>query len=227
MNLKDSEMSKDAYYFPHDSNARHDPKVIAMMAVYGAEGYGWYWIVVELLREQKDYKYPLSNKYAYNVIAKEMGVEVDRAIQFIGDCVGEFGLLDSNVEELWSNSLLDRMAPLDARREQARSAAHTRWNGKKKPQPEKKVKPKKVNPAKVKNMEVLTNQSYWELFRAELLADDEFKSLTVDYLETRKNKCVDWIKSVGKKYSNYRSMFKNWIRRDMEASQPKKNGMIF
>ena len=48
-------MSKDAYYFPHDSNARHDPKIVAMTAVYGMAGYGYYWAIIEILREQKDY----------------------------------------------------------------------------------------------------------------------------------------------------------------------------
>ncbi len=31
---------KDAYYFPHDCNARNDPKILALRSVFGAEGYG-------------------------------------------------------------------------------------------------------------------------------------------------------------------------------------------
>ena len=65
-------MSKDAYYFPHDSNARHDPKIIAMTSVYGMEGYAWYWVIVEMLREQESYRYSFKSKYAINSMAKEM-----------------------------------------------------------------------------------------------------------------------------------------------------------
>ena len=33
-------MSKDAYYFSHDSNAQHDPKILRMMAKRGWKAYG-------------------------------------------------------------------------------------------------------------------------------------------------------------------------------------------
>ena len=46
---------KDAYYFPHDCNARNDPKILALRSVFGAEGYGVYWMLIEILREQPDY----------------------------------------------------------------------------------------------------------------------------------------------------------------------------
>lgn len=35
---------KDAYFFSHDCNARNDPKILALRSVYGAEGYGVYFI---------------------------------------------------------------------------------------------------------------------------------------------------------------------------------------
>ena len=47
---------KDAYYFSHDSNARHDPKILEMRAAYGAKGYGWYWMIIEILRDQEAYR---------------------------------------------------------------------------------------------------------------------------------------------------------------------------
>lgn len=53
-------MNKDAYYFPHDSNAKDDPKCVLLIEQLGMEGYGIYWMLVEVLREQPDYTYPLS-----------------------------------------------------------------------------------------------------------------------------------------------------------------------
>ena len=42
-------MSKDCYYFPHDSNAKDDPKCVLMIEQLGMEGYGIYWMLVCLL----------------------------------------------------------------------------------------------------------------------------------------------------------------------------------
>jgi len=53
-------MNKDAYYFPHDSNAKDDPKCVLLIEQLGMEDYGIYWMLVEVLREQPDYTYPLS-----------------------------------------------------------------------------------------------------------------------------------------------------------------------
>jgi len=51
---------KDAFYFSHDSNAKDDPKCVMLIEQLGLEGYGIFWILVEMLRDQPDYKYPLS-----------------------------------------------------------------------------------------------------------------------------------------------------------------------
>ena len=48
-------MSKDAYYFPHDSNARNDKRLIKVRMKYGMQGYGIYFGIIEILREQNDY----------------------------------------------------------------------------------------------------------------------------------------------------------------------------
>ena len=48
-------MSKDAYYFSHDSNARNDQRLVKIRMKYGMEGYGIYFGIIEILREQRDY----------------------------------------------------------------------------------------------------------------------------------------------------------------------------
>lgn len=53
-------MNKDAYYFPHDSNANCDPKCMLLIHQLGLEGYGIYWVLIETLREQPDYRCPLA-----------------------------------------------------------------------------------------------------------------------------------------------------------------------
>ena len=118
---------KDAYYFPHDSNARHDPKILEMISVYGMQGYGWFWTLVELLREQTDYKLDISGKYGCNAMAMQMYTENEAAKKFIDDCINEFHLFESDGECFWSNSLKRRMEHPDEKREKARMAANKRW----------------------------------------------------------------------------------------------------
>lgn len=45
-------MAKDTYYFPHDYNARTDPKLVKVMSKLGMQGIGVYWCLVEMLYEQ-------------------------------------------------------------------------------------------------------------------------------------------------------------------------------
>ncbi len=114
-------MAKDAYYFSHDSNARNDIKIKAMIAKYGYEGYGMYWVVIEMLRETKDYELPLE-EYTFLALQQEFnGCSAD-VQQYINDCINTFKLFSSDGEMFWSESLKRRMVPLDAKREQARQA---------------------------------------------------------------------------------------------------------
>jgi hypothetical protein len=120
-------MAKDAYYFSHDSNARQDPKILGMRSIYGSEGYGWYWIIIEMLREQHDYKVKI-NKYVWNAIAMQLQCTPEKAKSFVEDCINEFELLVTDAEYFWSKSLLIRMIAKDEKSENAKKAAEARWS---------------------------------------------------------------------------------------------------
>ena len=47
-------MAKDAYYFSHDANARNDEKIMMLRADHGFEGYGIYWVLVEMMFESSE-----------------------------------------------------------------------------------------------------------------------------------------------------------------------------
>ena len=115
---------KETYYFSHDSNASRDPKMLEMRAIYGAEGYGWYWMIIEMMREQADFKLELCKR---NALAMHLQCDPDAAHSFVQDCINEFGLFDADDEYFWSNSLLRRMGKVKAKSEKARQAALKRW----------------------------------------------------------------------------------------------------
>jgi hypothetical protein len=118
----------DVYWFKHDANARRDQKILEMRSVYGSEGYGWWWMLLELMREATDYKLKLTGKYAISTLAKELDADPDRLKQFIDDCINEFDLFQADDRYFWSPSLLRRMKSYDEVVNKRREAANSRWN---------------------------------------------------------------------------------------------------
>lgn len=146
---------KDAYYFSHDGNARHDPKITAMRGVYGPRGYGWYWILVEMMRESEGYKLNMQGKYVYHAFASQMQCEVNEAQDFITDCVNEFELFVSDEMSFWSASLLKRMNRMEKKSESARKSAEARWK--------KETTPNKDSSSKSKQTECDGNANASEI----------------------------------------------------------------
>jgi hypothetical protein len=75
-------MKKDAYYFSHDSNARNDHKIIKLRRKFGIEGYGIYFCIIELLRDQSNYTLPLAS---FEDIAYELQIDADKVKAIIND----------------------------------------------------------------------------------------------------------------------------------------------
>lgn len=128
-------MSKDAYYFSHDAGARNDPKISAMRMEYKSEGYGWFWIIIEVLREQEEYRLPCKD-YIWNALAMQMQCTKEECIDFVSACTDRFELFESNGEFFWSNSLIKRMTARSDVSEKRRMAAKKRWDS---PQKEETV----------------------------------------------------------------------------------------
>ena len=63
-------MDKDAFYFPHFSNARIDRKIRRVRKELGIEGYGIYFMLLETLREQQGFKFPIQD---LDLLADEFG----------------------------------------------------------------------------------------------------------------------------------------------------------
>jgi hypothetical protein len=121
---------KNAYYFSHDTNARRDPKIMALRKVYGAAGYGYYWMITEAMAEASEYK--LKHKdWQIDALAMEMLCKHAAVTEFIDACVERFELFESDGEFFWSPSLLRRMKCLDKmkekRSEAGKKGAKARW----------------------------------------------------------------------------------------------------
>nr|BDD43963.1 hypothetical protein 22 [bacterium] len=73
-------MDKDAYYFPHFANARNDRKIRRLRKQLGIEGYGIYFMVLEVLREQQDFSYPLED---VDLLADEFNTSQEKVLAVI------------------------------------------------------------------------------------------------------------------------------------------------
>lgn len=118
-------MTKDAFYFQHDSNAKDDPKCMLLIDKIGLVGYGIYWILIETLRDQKDYKFQLK---LVPVLAKRYGGDTAMFM----DVILNFDLFEIEDEELfYSPSLINRMniweMAKDDKRNRAMKGAIARW----------------------------------------------------------------------------------------------------
>ena len=121
-------MAKKAPFFSHDMNARNDPKISAMRAVYGAQGYGWWWMLIEIMAESDGYKLDYRSKYIFNAYAMQLQCKPEEVQEFIMDCINEFELFESDGTYFWSKSLQKRMQYRDAVSEKRAEAAAKRWS---------------------------------------------------------------------------------------------------
>lgn len=114
---------KDAYYFSHDSNARNDQRIMKLRMKYGMVGYGIYWSIIEILREQEDYS--LNIKDVDSIV-----YELREPEEMILSVIKDFDLFVIKNNVFYSNSLKKRMRLREEKSDKARESARARWNNK-------------------------------------------------------------------------------------------------
>lgn len=169
---------KDTYWFKHDSNAKDDFKCMLLIEQLGCAGYGIFWILVETLREQKDYKYPI---YLLSALARKYNTTQAK----METVVNNYKLFEIDKENLFfSHSFNRRMENLDKIKEQRRIAGKKSGESRKNKLIEQKVnkcssKVKRLEKNKVEkiNKEIITLRSLCKMKSAnELLEISKDKS---------------------------------------------------
>lgn len=112
-------------YFSHDSNARNSDKLLPVRMKYGAEGYGIYFMILERLREEKNY---MSVK-DYNMLAFDLRVDTGKLKSIVED-FGLFAFTDDG-KCFYSEGFNKRMEIKDEkskkRSEAGKKGAAKRW----------------------------------------------------------------------------------------------------
>lgn len=118
-------MKKEQPFFKHDSNAINDPKIIALTNDFGLEGYGAFWMLIELLREEPDYKCSI-----------RILTRLERMYQlqegFLTKVIRGYNLFVIEDDMFYSPSLRDRLIALDDKKKKLSEAGkrgnEKRWN---------------------------------------------------------------------------------------------------
>lgn len=107
-------------YFSHDANAHDDPKCMLLIDQMGLEGYGIFWILIEVLRIEPDMRYPFN---LLPILAKRYNTSAEKMLTV----VTKYNLFQiENDEFFYSESLQKRIFD---KSEQSRKAAQVRWEG--------------------------------------------------------------------------------------------------
>ena len=99
-------------YFPHDTDAHHDDKIQSLMALYGAEGYAFYFILLEKIFRMENGRITCGKLIEKAGLAKTIGITVERFGIILASAL-EIGCFDVNLYDnekiLTSNGIEKRI----------------------------------------------------------------------------------------------------------------------
>jgi hypothetical protein len=102
---------KEGYYFPHYSMARNDRKVRRLRKELGVEGYGIFMMLLEILRDQPDLRYPMSD---IDLLEVEIGTSQAK----IEAVIKGYELFTIHTDFFFSPKLIEYLEPYFKAREQ-------------------------------------------------------------------------------------------------------------
>lgn len=106
---------KKAQYFPHDYNARNDPKLIEVKMDMGNSGIGIYWSLIEMLYEE-------GGKIEMKRI-KAIAYSLNECLANVEQLLSNYDLFANDGIYFWSNSVLHRLESIENISKERRKAA--------------------------------------------------------------------------------------------------------
>jgi hypothetical protein len=108
-------------YFPHYINARNDRKVRRLRKELGVEGYGIFYMLLEVLREQSDLRYPMED---IDLLAEDFGTSEPK----VKVVICNYGLFNIDKNDFFfSPKQIEYLKPYFAKSKRAKHAALLRW----------------------------------------------------------------------------------------------------
>lgn len=205
-------MSKDSYWFRHDSNAGRGLRMRKIHHIYGHEGKGFYWDVVEVLRDQSGYKYP-NNETDLQMLASIIGAKDEsKFLNFVKDCI-RFDLFSVKDNFLYCKVLTYNMKVWETKKRNASG-----------------IKAKSKRNAPIIEQKIIEDNSRGEYknpqvgFVPPTLLELKAFFKEKGYTEARAVQAFnhyeasDWKNTMGHKLTNWKqSMINNWFKPEFKA----------
>ncbi len=100
---------KETYYFAHDYNAIQDPKMMSLLCGCGLSGIGLYWIIIEILHQQKNNKISYQAYCDYIDFYGKIDGDNEHVLNKIRQMLISVGLFVKENEEIYSNRVLENI----------------------------------------------------------------------------------------------------------------------
>ena len=114
---------KDTFYFLHDYNARNDDKILELRSIYGVEGYGVFWMIVETMAENSNGGVKAS---LIGGLSLGYGVAKDRLLAIFKTCI-EIGLFYEKEGNYFSKRMLTHKELRNKLSDAGKAGAEKRW----------------------------------------------------------------------------------------------------
>lgn len=230
----------NSFYFPHDCNAIQDPKMMIILSRCGLPGIAIYWILIEILHQQKDGKITFDSyekfiDFYYSFEKRE----ADQTNEIKQMLIKSKLLLTDN-KFVWSERVLKNKefrAEISKKRAIAGKIGGAVSRGKQPNANQKQpnaclltTKNKQLKERKGKEKKYIKKKIYKRkkeispIFLKKLKEDEKYRWLDVDdQLERWK----DWKSSRGRAFKNNQAAFRNWLRKSLDflyQKQPELKG---
>ena len=172
---------KNDQYFKHDAGAAGNRKMMRLIDEMGMKGYGAYWMLLETLRMQKDYRAPLD-------IVRRLAQRARVMPAFLLRVIRNYELFAVEADSFYSPGMTRRMRPYDAKttpplhddsnleggnslKDSENRLPNARKEEKKERREDKKEEypPSKLTPLQVRNF--ANGVDHWERYIDEAFAD--------------------------------------------------------
>jgi hypothetical protein len=120
---------KETYYFRHDTNATQDPKMISLLMECGLMGIGAFWVLVEIMHQQKDGAISKEEFKKYLNFYGKQGVWSDAVISLCERLLFTTKLFIEKGGKITSERVIENLKTRNALSNRGKSNIQKRWFG--------------------------------------------------------------------------------------------------
>ena len=111
-------------YFPHDVTATGDKKIEALRALYGNDGYAFYFILLETIYQEPNFEIDISDAETIQILSRKVGINEEKFHQILSTAI-KWKCFDVDEYEkrhvLTSRGIKKRAAVVTEKRDKMRS----------------------------------------------------------------------------------------------------------